>query len=99
MRKYVESLKAGTTVAVVRLRVAFLLLIGLLVVLTLLHSAFGLIPHDPFLILSAVIGALCAVMGPFIAWKDPAMTMKMFGGVFSLFYLVTVYDWFAGNLG
>ena len=39
-----------------------------------------------------VLGLVCTVSGILIAIKDPAMTLKMFGGAFAVIYIITIAD-------
>ena len=95
MKQYVERMKAGTTPFVIRLRFIFLISLALLALL------FALAPYilesaTEYLLAVQIgeilLGLICTISGIFIALKDPAMTMKMLGGVFALFYIITIGD-------
>lgn len=93
MREYAMQLKAGTTSTVVRLRVAFLGLLAISILLTVAPQFVSMTPavEQIIWIVRAILLVICALMGPFIAWKDPAMTFKMIGG---MFFFVMVFEAF-----
>ena len=100
MRDYALRLKAETTTTVVRLRVAFLSLLAISILLTLATQFLILSPTTAQIIwvVRAILLVICALMGPFIAWKDPAMTFKMLGGMFFIVMAFEAFDFIRAQL-
>lgn len=94
MREYAKTLMAGTTPAVVRLRVAFLSLLAICLVLSAVLQFVSLPPLAMNIcwIARSVLLVICGLMGPFVAWKDPAMSMKMLGGMLFIFIVFDAFD-------
>ena len=94
MKQYIENLKSGTTPFVIRLRFIFLISVTCLVLLHALHTfKSGFLPLLAMQIGEIILGLICIVSGILIAIKDPAMTFKMFGGVFAAIYIMTIVDY------
>ena len=96
MKTYIETMKAGTTPLVVRLRVIFLTFFALFAILFAVTPLLleNQVSFFAVKIGAAILGGICAAVGPVIAIKDPAMTMKMLGGFFFAIYIITVIDSF-----
>lgn len=95
MKQYVDTMKSGTTPFVIRLRFIFLIALGLLALLFalapyLLETAD--IPLFTVQIGEILLGLICTISGILIAIKDPAMTMRMLGGLCAVFYIVAIAD-------
>ena len=95
MKDYALSLKAGTTPVVVRLRVIFLSLLALSVAVS---AAVQFFPVEQAIasalwIFRTILWLICGLLGPFIAWKDPAMSMKMLGGMFFIMMAFEIFDY------